>query len=111
MSGVAAALNADDDGLQTAIATWEERRNVLLVELQGLPLIPPHGGWSFLLDASQLGLTAHELTDKLFHRAKIATTPMVGWGEKAAKYVRFVFSNEPKERLAGIGDKVKRVIG
>jgi aspartate/methionine/tyrosine aminotransferase len=111
MPGVAAALNAEDDGLKAAIETWEERRNLLLRELQGLPVIPPHGGWSFLLDASQLGLTAPELTTKLFQHAKIATTPMVGWGERAANNVRLVFSNEPKERLIGIGGKVRKALG
>jgi len=36
---------------------------------------------------------------------------MVGWGNKGAKYVRFVFSNEPQERLIGMGTKVKRALG
>lgn len=111
MAGVAAGLNAPDDGLKAAVAIWEERRDTLLNELAGLSVIPPHGGWSLLLDASSYGMASTELTEKLFKEAKIATTPMIGWGETAAKYVRFVFSNEPKERLTGIGKKVKRVLG
>lgn len=111
MAGVAAGLEAQDDGLHDALAIWEERRNILLEEMQDLPVIPPHGGWSFLLDANALGMTAPALTEKLFKEAKIATTPMVGWGDRAAKYVRFVFSNEPKERLLGIGKKIKTVLG
>lgn len=110
MAGVAAGLNAQDDGLKTAISIWEERRNTLLHELRGLPAIPPHAGWSLLLDASALGMTAPELTEKLFKKAKIVTTPMTGWGPNAAKYVRFVFSNEPKERLAGLGQKLKQAL-
>ncbi len=55
-------------------------------------------------------MTSPKLTEKLFKEAKIATTPMIGWGENGAKYVRFVFSNEPKERLAGFGEKVKKVL-
>ncbi len=110
MAGVAAGLNAQDDGLKAALAVWEQRRDVLLDELGELPVIPPHGGWSLLLDAVPLGFTSQELTEKLFKIAKIATTPMVGWGETAGKYVRFVFSNEPKERLIGLGKKVKRAL-
>jgi N-succinyldiaminopimelate aminotransferase len=110
MPGVAAALNAQDDGLKAAISIWEERRNTVLNELEGLPVIPPHGGWSLLLDAEALGMTSKEVTEKLFEKAKIATTPMFGWGENAAKYVRFVFSNEPKERLMGIGKKLKKAL-
>ena len=110
MPGVAAALNAQDDGLQDALNIWEERRNILLQELNGLPVIPPHGGWSLLLDAEALGMTSQEATDQLFKLGKIATTPMVGWGKQAAKYVRFVFSNEPKERLEGLGKKLKKAL-
>lgn len=110
MAGVAAGLNAQEDGLKNAIEIWEERRNILMHELEGLPVIPPHGGWSLLLDAASLGMTSQEATERLFKKAKIATTPMIGWGEQAAKYVRFVFSNEPKERLIGLGEKVKRAL-
>ena len=106
MPGVVAGLA--DDGFKEALQIWEERRNTLLSELEGLPVIPPHGGWSLLLDASEIG--AQELSARLFKEAKIATTPMTGWGEQAAKYVRFVFSNEPKERLIGVGKRIKRVL-
>lgn len=111
MAGVAAGLTASEDGLKEAIAVWEERRNTLLHELSGLSVIPPHGGWSLLLDATSYGMTSTELTERLFKEAKVATTPMVGWGEAAAKYVRFVFSNETKERLIGLGRRVKMVLG
>jgi N-succinyldiaminopimelate aminotransferase len=111
MAGVAAALNAADDGLKEAIRVWEERRDTLLQELKGLPVVPPHGGWSMLLDAEALGMTSPEAAEKLFKYAKVAATPMIGWGEQAAKYVRFVFSNEPKERLIGVGSKIKKALG
>ena len=60
MPGVAAGLNAKDDGLKSAIKIWEERRNILLDEFKGLPVIPPHGGWSLLVDATALGMTSQE---------------------------------------------------
>lgn len=110
MAGVAAGLNAEDDGLKAAVKIWEERRNTLLKELEGLPVIPPHGGWSLLLDAEALGISSPDLAQKLLKEAKIAATPMVGWGETAARYLRFVFSNEPKERLIGLGKRVKKAL-
>lgn len=110
MAGVTAGLNAQEDGLKAAIDVWEQRRNTLLQELAGLPVVPPHGGWSLLLDAEAMGISSQEMADKLLKEVKIATTPMVGWGENAAKYLRFVFSNEPKERLIGIGKKIKKVL-
>lgn len=108
MAGVAAGL--EEDEFFPALKIWEERRDVLMEELKDLPVIPPHGGWSFLLDAQALSMSAEELAERLFFETKIAATPMRGWGEEAKKYVRFVFSNESKERLFGIGDKIKTVL-
>lgn len=108
MAGVAAGLNAGDDGLKEAVRIWEERRNILLDELRPFNVIPPHAGWSMLFDATALGMTSEEAVQKLFEKAHVAATPMIGWGKDAAKYVRLVFSNEPKERLIGIGKRFQR---
>ena len=44
-------------------------------------------------------------------RTKVAATPMRGWGGPVAdRHVRFVFSNEPVERLALLGDRVRRAL-
>ncbi len=110
MGGVAAALTCEDDGLTETIRIWEERRDILLEELAGFPIIKPHGGWSMLLDASHLGINASDLSERLLKEAKVATTPMIGWGPNAAKYVRLVFSNEPKERLIGIRAKFEKIL-
>ncbi len=110
MGGVAAGLNEPENGLKQAVALWEERRDIMLEEFKGLPVVPPHGGWSMLMNAESLGMSAKQAVEKLFKVAKVAATPMSGWGEQAAKYVRFVFSNEPKERLIGVGMKVKRAL-
>ncbi|MGE0670238.1 MAG: pyridoxal phosphate-dependent aminotransferase [Parachlamydiales bacterium] len=110
MAGVAAGLNAADDGLKEAVRIWEERRNILLDELRPFNVVPPHAGWSMLFDAAALGMTSQEAVEKLFEKAKVAATPMIGWGKDAGKYVRLVFSNEPKERLIGIGEKFKRAL-
>lgn len=107
MAGVAAGLNAKDDGLKEACRIWEGRRDVLMEEFAGLPIVKPHGGWSFLINAKEMGYDASALSKRLFDEAKVAATPMTGWGPNAANYVRFVFSNEPEERLRGIGDKVR----
>jgi len=42
---------------------------------------------------------------------KVAATSMVGWGgDVAVRHVRFVFSNEPVERLALLGERVRRAL-
>jgi hypothetical protein len=36
---------------------------------------------------------------------------MTGWGGPVAdRHIRFVFSNEPVERLAGLGQRVRRAL-
>lgn len=109
----AAALGlemGDADVLQ-AVATWEERRNLILSELEGLPVMRPAGGWSLLIDGQPLGLSGAEMSRRLFEKGRIAATPMDGWGEiNGSRFVRFVFSNEPLERLRGIGAKVRAAL-
>jgi aspartate/methionine/tyrosine aminotransferase len=42
---------------------------------------------------------------------KVAATPMRGWGgDVADRHVRFVFSNEPVERLAMLGERVRAAL-
>jgi len=108
MSGVAAALEAPDAGVAGAVAEWQRRRDLILAELGGPGLIPPHGGWSMLLDCAPMGLTGEQASARLLAEARIAATPMAGWGSAdAARYLRFVYANEPCERLRGIGERVR----
>jgi len=104
--GTRVALGLPDDGLAAANAEWQRRRDETLRQLEGLPAIPAAGGWSLLLDVSALGLDCLEVSNRLLDH-KVAATPMRGWGgEVADRHVRFVFSNEPVERLTALGDRV-----
>ena len=110
-AAVEAALTGDD-GVPAFAAELERRRDLILRELDGLPVLAPHGGWSLLLDAGALGLTGAEASARLFERGGVAATPMENWGgEDAARYLRFVFANEPVERLAELGERVRRALG
>ena len=108
--GTVAALAAPDDGLAAANAEWQRRRDETLRQLDGLPAVRPSGGWSLLLDVAALGLDAAGVSARLLEQ-KVAATPMTGWGgEVAARHVRFVFSREPVERLALLGERVRRAL-
>jgi aspartate/methionine/tyrosine aminotransferase len=108
MGGVAAALEAPEADVAGATAEWQRRRDLLLAELPGFGLIPAHGGWSMLLDCAPLGLTGEHASSLLLSQARIAATPMGGWGSKdTARYLRFVYANEPCERLRGMGERVR----
>jgi aspartate/methionine/tyrosine aminotransferase len=104
----AAALRAPDTDVLSAVATWEARRNLIVSELEGLPLREPAGSWSMLLDVSELGMSGRDASGRLFERGRVAATPMDNWGVvHGSQYVRLVFSNEPVERLAGIGERFR----
>ena len=109
MPGAAAALTTSDDGLAAAIEEWQARRDVVLEELADLPVIPSAGGWSLLLDVGKIGMTSETASRLLFEKGKVAATPMTHWGsERAASYLRIVYSNEPVDRLRGLRQRVRR---
>ncbi|MDQ3893152.1 MAG: pyridoxal phosphate-dependent aminotransferase [Actinomycetota bacterium] len=108
--GTRTALGAPDQDLAAANAEWQRRRDETLRQLDGLPVVPPAGGWSLLLDVAALGLECDEVSELLLAE-KVAATPMRGWGgDVAERHVRFVFSNEPVERLATLGERVRRAV-
>ncbi|MEM8766153.1 MAG: pyridoxal phosphate-dependent aminotransferase [Pseudomonadota bacterium] len=105
----AAALRGDQGDVTAAVATWEGRRDLILAELEGFQLRRPSGSWSMLLDAGALGLSGAEASARLFDRGDVAATAMDNWGKThGSQYLRLVFSNEPLERLAGIGERFRR---
>jgi N-succinyldiaminopimelate aminotransferase len=106
-----AALGTPASDLATAVGEWQRRRDALIGELRGEPLIPAAGGWSMLFDVGALGFDSFTASDRLLARAKIAATPMRYWGEtNGDRFVRFVFSNEPVSRLAGMGERVRAAL-
>jgi aspartate/methionine/tyrosine aminotransferase len=107
----AAALETPDSDLTAAVAVWQRRRDAIVEELHGEALIPAAGGWSMLLDVGALGFDSFTASDRLLQRGMIAATPMRHWGQvNGDRFVRFVFSNEPTSRLAGIGERVRAAL-
>ena len=108
MGAAAAAIKDPNDGIKTSVEEWKRRRDVAVEELKDFDVIPPDGGWSFLVDVSPLDMDAPTASKRLLDKGKIAATPMVNWGSKnSSRYVRVVFSNEPVERLRGLGKRFK----
>lgn len=110
---VAAALAAPDADADVAAATavWRERAEVVLDQLRDYPCVRPDGGWSLLLDTSELGLTPAELSARLLDRGRIAATSMAGWGPSGDRYLRLVYANEPVERLRQLRDRFRVALG
>ena len=105
-----AALRSDPQDLADAVAEYERRRDVVMEELEGLPAVTASGGWALLLDTEAMGIPAPEASMRLLEQ-KVAATPMTAWGETIApRYVRFVFSREPVDRLRQLGERVRRAL-
>jgi aspartate/methionine/tyrosine aminotransferase len=110
-AGAVAALQALPEDLAAAVAEWERRRNAILEQLDGLPAVRPAGGWSLLLDVESLGSTPSALSEALVEQ-KVAATPMTTWGERVSpRFIRFVYSNEPVERLSLLGERLHAALG
>lgn len=111
MGAAAMALREGASEFQACVTIWEARRDCILEELQGYPIIRAHGGWSMLLELSPWGIDAAQAAEKLLARGKIAATPMRNWGPGNENWLRLVYSNEPVERLKGIRERFERALG
>jgi len=110
MAGARAALHAPPDDLDRCNAEWQRRRDAMLEQCAGLPLVRADGGWSMLLDCGELGIDPAELSNRLIDH-KVAATPMAAWGaEVAARQLRLVFSNESVERLGTLGERLRAAL-
>jgi aspartate/methionine/tyrosine aminotransferase len=103
----AAVLRGKQDHVADCVAELERRRDAMLEGLPGWPFVRPAGGWSMLLDVSSLGFEPEEASQLLLEESQIAATGMRGWGDEVAeRYVRFVFSAEPVQRLEEIPERL-----
>jgi aspartate/methionine/tyrosine aminotransferase len=108
--GARVALGASDAEQASATAEYERRRDETMRQLDGLPAVRAAGGWSLLLDVAALGLDCVDVSNRLLEH-KVAATPMRGWGGAIAeRHVRFVFSREPVERIALLGERVRAAL-
>ncbi|KAJ9607903.1 hypothetical protein H2200_007982 [Cladophialophora chaetospira] len=114
---VGIAQRAAKQALQNSRTTMSEyvhelqlRRDLCMRELEGLPIGRPDGGWSLLLRVDTLGWRADAAAEALLE-AGACVTPMTGWGtDEEAQFIRIVFSNEPRERLEGLGEIVRQAL-
>ncbi len=105
--GAAAALQSPESDVAEAVAEWERRHDTVVKQLHDLPVIPAAGGWSLLINVKEMGHDSFTASQRLLEHGKVAATPMRDWGQvNSDQFVRFVFSNEPVERLSTLRDRV-----
>ena len=111
MGAVATAIEGKEDGIAASVRELQARRDLILRELHDFVVIPPHGGWSCLVDVSPLGMDGPAASRRLLDIGKVAATPMINWGgPRCENYIRLVYSNESLARLTGIGERFRRAL-
>jgi aspartate/methionine/tyrosine aminotransferase len=114
-AGAAAALAGPQDWLADMVATYERGRDALLEELapvEGLAPVVPEGGYFFIANVSGLDVRSPGLCRDLLAATGVAVTPMVAWGRDGwgADHVRFIFTDEPEDRLREAGRLVREFL-
>ena len=106
----AVALERSAGTMPDYVAELERRRDTVAEALDSLPFGMPAGGWSTLLRVSDFGLDGETMSKRLLAQ-NVCALGMAGWGEAhGADYIRFVFANEPVERLRRLGPAVRAAL-
>lgn len=109
-AGAAVALQESPQDLARVVAEFERRRDETLRQLEGFPVTPSSGGWSLLMDTASMGIDCADASKRLLEQ-KVAATQMRGWGGPVAeRYLRFVYSREPLDRLALLGERARAAL-
>ena len=108
---VAIALERSTATMPAYIRELCARRDAVINQLEGLPVGVPGGGWSLLMRVSDYGIDGETMSRRLLENG-VCATAMTGWGvEHGSQYIRFVFANEPVERLVSLGRRVRSALG
>ena len=107
---VATALVNSYTSIGGYVAELQARRDTVMSQLEGLPFGAPGGGWSLLLRVADFGMDGETMSRRLLEHG-VCATAMTGWGEThGAQYIRFVFANEPVQRLELLGARVRKLL-
>lgn len=103
-----AALELDEQLTAGLRKTYQERRDVLVPELQklGLEVETPTAAFYVWIGVPK-GYTSSSFTAHLLEKAGIVTTPGNGFGEPGEGYIRMTITTS-KERLAEAAERIKK---
>jgi aspartate/methionine/tyrosine aminotransferase len=110
-AGAAAALSGPQRYVADSVQTYQRRRDALIARLRtinGIRLVVPDGGYFFIANIEAFGVTARDFCRRLLEEQDVAITPMNAWGadDFGDHHVRFIFTNEPEDRLVEAADRI-----
>ncbi len=91
--GALAALRGDQSFVEDMVEEYDMRRQYMLsrfAKINNVTTVEPEGAFYFLVDASKMGLSSMNLTEKLLSRYKVAAIPGEAFGVEMA--VRFSYA-------------------
>ena len=114
-AGAVAALAGPQDYVSASVQTYQRRRDALIARLRkidGMRLVVPDGGYFFIADIKAFGVAAADFCRRLLEEEDVAITPMNAWGadDFGDHHVRFIFTNEPEDRLVEAANRIARFI-
>lgn len=110
-AGAAAALSGPQRYVAESVQTYQRRRDALIARLRtidGIRLVVPDGGYFFIANIEAFGVTAGDFCRRLLEEENVAITPMNAWGadDFGDHHVRFIFTNEPEDRLVEAANRL-----
>jgi aspartate/methionine/tyrosine aminotransferase len=110
-AGAAAALAGPQDYVSASVQTYRRRRDALiarLLKIDGMRLVVPDGGYFFIANIKAFGVAAADFCRRLLEEEDVAITPMNAWGadDFGDHHVRFIFTNEPEDRLVEAANRI-----
>ena len=107
-----AALTGDQSPVKTMVSAFDERRTVIVDELNKIPgfsCIKPGGAFYAFPNITQTGLRSDELQKKILEDAGVAVISGTSFGEHGEGYLRFSYANSTENILKAV-DLIKRCL-
>jgi aspartate aminotransferase len=106
-----AALEGPQDSVHTMVRAFDERRKVIVDELNGIngfTCVTPKGAFYAFPNVSGTGQSAREVQDKLLNEAHVATVAGTSFGHLGESYVRFSYANSVENIRAAL-ERVRKI--
>ena len=100
------ALRGPQDAVDTMHAAFDERRKVIVDELNSIPgfsCIMPKGAFYAFPNIKGTGMTSRELQDRLLNEVGVATVAGTSFGALGEGYIRFSYASSLEEIRAALG--------
>ena len=107
-----AALTGDQSPVKTMVSAFDERRTVIVNELNKIPgfsCIQPGGAFYAFPNITQTGLRSDELQKKILEDAGVAVISGTSFGKYGEGYLRFSYANSAENILKAV-DAIKRCL-